>query len=420
MDKKNKKLANLILLIFAIGFFISYSFKDLFIGALISTCCMSALIGGLADWFGITAIFKKPLNINWPKFLFRTDIINKNRDRLVETIVETIEKDLLSKEKIKNKLASYNLAVIIARFIKSREGDEALIQAMDEMFKPDQKLSGNISDFIYSSFSNEVQKIKISELLYKMLLWCSGKGYDDILIDKIIDSAINLAKKESVTIFIGKLYVDALKNYEKDSINRKLTNKLILGYILDMSPNNAAYSIQREIVKTIGNMKNYNNKNRVLLKEKLNDYVLKLHNDGILINKIENHKKSFLTKNTFLKHTIEKILDDYFTENLYNNKDFIEKFKLKKKKLLLNFIRDRDKLIRIDNSIKEIIFKLIDDRYDYVGNLVRENLNKYNNEEIVKIMEQKISEDLQIIRINGSIVGGLVGLIIYLLTFWIR
>lgn len=420
MDKKNKKLANLILIIFAIGFFISYSFKDFFVGELISRCCMAALIGGLADWFGITAIFKKPFNINWPKFLFRTDIINKNRNRIIETIVETIEKDLLSKEKIKNKLSSYNIAGIIVRFIKSREGDEALIEAMDEIFNSKNESSKNISDFVYDSLSSGVQKIKISGLLYKMFLWCSHKGYDDILIDKMIDSAINIAKKENVTIFIEKLYTDALKNYEKDNINRKLTNKLILGHILDMSPNTAAYSIQKEIVKTLGNMKNYDDKNRMLLKEKLNNYALKLSSDTILIDKIENYKIMFLTQNVFLKHNLEKFLDDYFTENFYNNENFIKKFKSKKRKLMLNFIKDRDKINIIDKVIKDTMFKLIDDRYNYIGNLVRENLNKYNNEEIVKIMEEKLSEDLQIIRVNGSIVGGLVGLFIYLLTFWIR
>ncbi|AGK96744.1 DUF445 family protein [Clostridium pasteurianum] len=420
MDKKNKKLANLILLIFAVGFFISYAFEDYFVGALISRCCMAALIGGLADWFGITAIFKKPLNINWPKFLFRTDIINKNKDRIVDIIVGTVEKDLLNKEKIKNKLESYNLAGIIVRFIRSREGDEALIQAMDEIFDPKQKANKSISDFSYEFLSNTIEKINISQLLYRCLLWSSHRGYDDMLIDKIIDSAINLSKGKNVTVFIEKLYENALKTYEKNNINRKLTNKLILNYILDMSPNNAAYSIQKEIVKNLHDMKNYDNKNRKFIKEKLKEYALRLNNDASLIDKIENYKIEFLRENDFLKQTLEKFLDSYITENFYSNKDFIKKFKVKKRKLLLKLIRDRKKINSIDNTIKDTIYRIIDDKYNCIGTLIRENLNKYNNEEIVKIMEERLSEDLQIIRINGSIVGGLVGLFIFLLTFWIR
>ncbi|MFT8315814.1 MAG: DUF445 family protein [Clostridium sp.] len=420
MDKRNKKLANLILFIFAIVFFISYAFKDYFVGALISRCCMAALIGGLADWFGITAIFKKPFNINWPKFLFRTDIINKNRDRIVDTIADTVEKDLLNKEKIKNKLESYNIAGIITKFIRSREGDEALIEAMDEIFDPKHKANKSISDFSYKFLSNIIEKINISQLLYRFFLWSSHRGYDDMIIDKIIDSAVNLSKGENVTVFIENLYENALKTYEENNINRKLTNKLILNYILDMSPNNAAYSIQKEIIKNLNSMKNYDNKNRKFIKEKLKEYALRLNNDVGLIDKIENYKMEFLKENDFLRQALERFLDNYFTKNFYSNKDFIKQFKVKKRKLLLKFIRDRKKINSIDKIIKDTLYRLIDDKYNYIGTLVRENLNKYNNEEIVKIMEERLSEDLQIIRINGSIVGGLVGLFIFLLTFWIR
>ncbi|MDF2503640.1 DUF445 domain-containing protein [Clostridium sp.] len=420
MDKKNKRRANLILIIVAIGFLISYAFKDAFVWDLISRCCMAALIGGLADWFGITAIFKKPFNINWPKFLFRTDIINKNRDRIVDTIAETIENDLLNKDKLKNKLNSYNIAIIIAKFIKSRKGDEALIKALDEVFVPEHEASKTITDFAYKSLSNVALKIKISEILYNLCLWSSRKGYIDILIDKIIDFSINIVKKENVTIFIEKLYADALKNYEKENINRKITNKLVLGYILDMSPSSAAYSIQKKSIEILKNMKNQDNKNRILLKEKVEDYILRLHNDIVLINKIENYKVKFFTENSFLNQSLERFLQDYFTENFYNNKNYIKNFKAKKRKIVLNFIRDRDKMNSIDKSIKDTTFKLIDDKYDYIGKWIRENLNKYSNKEIVDTMEQKLSEDLQIIRINGSIVGGLVGAVIYLLTFWIK
>lgn len=374
---------------------------------------MAALIGGLADWFGITAIFKKPFNINWPEFLFRTDIINKNRDRIEETIVDTIEKELLNKEKIKHKLESYNLAGIIIRFIKSKECDEALIQVINELVISKDKINKDSSNLIYESVLNSLNNIKISPLLYKCLCWASVKGYDDIFIDKIINSALSISKKDNVTKFIKKLYKDALKTYEKDNINRRITNKLILNYAFDISPNSAAYNIQKEIVKTLDNMKNYDDENRIMLKKKLNNYILKFNNDIEFINGVENYKIEFLNKNNLLKEKLEKFFSN-------SEKVFIGDLKFKKRKLILKFIRDRKRIKEIDKLIKDILFKLIDDKYKYVGILARENFNKYNNEEIVKIMEHKLSEDLQIIRINGSIVGGLVGLFIFLLTFWIK
>lgn len=420
MHKKNRRLANLLLLIFAIGFLISYAFKDNFAAELISRCCMAALIGGLADWFGITAIFKKPFNMNWPEFLFRTDIINKNRNRIEETIIDTIEKELLSKEKIKDELKSYNLAGIIIRFIKSKEVDAALIKSIDEFFPYKDKIFKGENSLIYDFALNFLKNIKISPLLYKSFCWASIRGYDDIFIDKIIDSAVTISKKEDITEFLEKLYKDALKNYEKDNINRKITNKMILNYILDISPDSAAYSIQKKIVKTLNNMKSYDDKNRIILKDRLDTYILKFNNDTEFINRVENYKLEFLNKNNFLEEKINKILNDYIIENFYNNKYLIKSFKLQKRKLILKFLKDKEKVKEIDRTIKSILFNIIDDKYSYIGNLIRENLSKYNNEEIVKTMEHKLSEDLQIIRINGSIIGGLVGLFIFLLTFWIK
>lgn len=409
------------MLVFAFGFLISYAFKDNFFGDLISRCCMAALIGGLADWFGITAIFKKPFNIDFPSFLFRTDIINKNRDRIVDTIVDTIENDLLNKEKIKNRLESYNLAWIIVRFVKSKEGDKAIIQAMDEAFINRDEISQSVSSLIYNFSLNSAKSISVSELLYKFFNWCFHKKYDDILIDRIIESLIKISKKENTTEFIKKLYKESLDSYEKDNINRKITNRLVLNHILDISPKNAAYTIQKELIKILENMKDYDNENRMMLKEKLKDYVFKFHNDIEFINKIENYKIELLVKNSdYLQGKLKNFFHAYATENFYKREDLHKLIKSKKRKVILKLIRDKEKINKFDRIIKDKLFQIIDKKYDYVGKLVRENLNKYNNEEIVKIMEEKLSDDLQIIRINGSIVGGLIGIFIFLLTFWIK
>ena len=54
----------------------------------------------------------------------------------------------------------------------------------------------------------------------------------------------------------------------------------------------------------------------------------------------------------------------------------------------------------------------------YIGNLVREYLTGFTNDKLVTFIEERAGEDLQMIRINGSVVGGLVGMLIFILTFW--
>lgn len=49
-----------------------------------------------------------------------------------------------------------------------------------------------------------------------------------------------------------------------------------------------------------------------------------------------------------------------------------------------------------------------------------EKLNNLSNEELVDLVESRVGEDLQMIRINGSVVGAMVGILLYLITFTVE
>ena len=56
--------------------------------------------------------------------------------------------------------------------------------------------------------------------------------------------------------------------------------------------------------------------------------------------------------------------------------------------------------------------RLVDKYHHEVGNVVRENLLKLNDQELVMQIKEKVGDDLQYIRLNGAVVGGLVGILI--------
>ncbi|MBR0103790.1 MAG: DUF445 family protein, partial [Selenomonadaceae bacterium] len=66
-----------------------------FILGLLNHGFLAATIGGMADWFGVTALFRKPLGIG-----FHTEILRRNRGRIMEAIVEFVGTDLLSTKNI--------------------------------------------------------------------------------------------------------------------------------------------------------------------------------------------------------------------------------------------------------------------------------------------------------------------------------
>ena len=95
----NKNKATFILGAVSIGFFISYPFKHTLIGGLLAGGFGAAMIGGLADWFAVSALFRRPLGIP-----FRTAIIPRNREKIFQALVYMVENQILMKENIKSKL----------------------------------------------------------------------------------------------------------------------------------------------------------------------------------------------------------------------------------------------------------------------------------------------------------------------------
>jgi len=413
-------MANIILMIFGIVFLFSYAFKESFIGGLISGCSATALIGGLADWFGITAIFKKPMNINWPSAIFRTNIINKNRDKFIDTIVDAVENDLLNKEKLKAKIDSYKLSIVLIIFLKSKSGDKICGKALDEFSSMALAEKDRISIYTSDVILSVLSEFKINSFLYGVCKWADINGYQDKAIDKIIPVLIkDISSKDSFEL-VQKIYNDSMKSYEKKSTGRKIVNKFLLGNVLGISSDNASKIIQDKLINLLNNMLNKNDKNRIRLKEKMAKYVDKLKYDKALIDKIENFKNTTLLQNEGLKEKIKNIITYYIENNISGVDGLFKNVKFEKRIILSKLLENKEKVKKMDESVKKLIFKEIDEKHGEIGKLVKNNLDKYNNDEITNLLKDKVEDDLQIIRINGSVVGGMVGIITYLLTFWIR
>jgi uncharacterized membrane-anchored protein YjiN (DUF445 family) len=94
-----------------------------------------------------------------------------------------------------------------------------------------------------------------------------------------------------------------------------------------------------------------------------------------------------------------------YIEGIINN--FVDKFKNSPKQQAA-----------VDRYVKTALTRLLDENHAVIGQLVRQKLDSIPTETLVEMLEDRAGNDLQIIRINGSVVGGLAGAAIYLITFW--
>ena len=89
--RPHTQIANYILGIAVVALLLAYPVRTLFWGGMITHVAGAALIGGLADWYAVTALFRKPLGIS-----FKTALIPNSKERIAEMARHMVEKEILT------------------------------------------------------------------------------------------------------------------------------------------------------------------------------------------------------------------------------------------------------------------------------------------------------------------------------------
>ncbi|WP_139194449.1 DUF445 family protein, partial [Bacillus sp. MUM 13] len=107
MSLQSKYLAGISLAVMGAGFIATIPAEGSLIGRIAQSGFEAGLVGGLADWFAVTALFRRPFGLPIP----HTALLPKNRKTIISKLISLIENDWLTKESIINKLSGISLTV---------------------------------------------------------------------------------------------------------------------------------------------------------------------------------------------------------------------------------------------------------------------------------------------------------------------
>lgn len=415
--KKNNNKATVILLIFFAGLVISYPFRHSFWGGLALSLCTASTIGGLADWFAVEAIFRKPLGIKWPESIFRTEIIPQNREKIFQGIIDIIENKLLTKENIRKQLENMDFASMLTEHFKkdgeiTRLSDLASdVIADTNMENYEERFTSHavkISEKVYS----EINFGKVSAVIIERI---KEKNSIDRVIDFLFDDVIKtFALRREVYAFITRFVAEVIKEYEDGSAGRKFTNFIVMSFIAKMKPEDVSEKIISALLKEIEEIHQENHPIRLKVENAIYYFQHKLENGDINLKGIESITDGS-SEGAMFGRLIEELysgLCSYITG---------KEVRVQIDKVLnagLDYLKANDGIKnRINDFIRNEAGEQIDRYHHFISDIAKEKLSKYTNEEYVAMIEKTVGNDLQMIRINGSIVGGLVGAFIYILTF---
>ena len=112
MERQAKHIAGISLAAMGTGFIATLPFQHTGIGQVLQGGFEAGLVGGLADWFAVTALFRHPMGIPIP----HTALLPKNRERVIQALVNTLENDWLNKQSIEKEIASMCLSCKVLEF----------------------------------------------------------------------------------------------------------------------------------------------------------------------------------------------------------------------------------------------------------------------------------------------------------------
>ena len=406
--KKSKHLAVISLAIMGVGFVATMPFGDSIWGRLLQGGFEAGLVGGLADWFAVTALFRHPLGIPIP----HTALLPKNRQRITRGLVSTLENDWLSKESIQEKVKriafTKRLLPIVRKGVHSetiqQKGTALLVDAINRVD------TEKVVPIIEKELKSSLSAIELKPIVHSIVGEVVKNQYDEKALDVLLNKGESWIKKEETQYQLGSIAKNALDNIELDGILQfalksfqSMINEEKLGSIL-----------QNLLLSITGRLRNEDDEYRLALVNGIRKELQGLEQNEELLEKLEAWKQKSINELNVTNKLTEivgkmKAKVTAFIES----PEFMKSYAVPYVESWLNALeKDAQRQGAIDTAIQKQIMSFVEENHSKIGQLVQENLDKLDDETLVDMMENNVGKDLQWIRVNGALCGFLIGIVL--------
>lgn len=388
-----------------IGFIATIPFQGSFWVNLLQGGFEAGLVGGLADWFAVTALFRHPLGLPIP----HTSLLANNRKRMTNGLVSTIKNDWLSKESIQGKVKQVHFSDKLVTRIEQEIHTEPFRNGLIKMIK---EIICNIdvekiSPFVKKQITSALSKIDMSKFLQLLSTQLLKEQFDQRVLDHILKKAETWLKQEQTSQRLGTVSMNLLNKIELDGILQFALNSI--KNIL--SEEKLGNIVKKLLLSGIHSLQDSNDQNRAALILYIRKEIQGINENSELLEGIEKWKNQLLenwepdeTITNMLIHIQKNVLE------LIETQSFMDIYLIPLINHTLGKIKERN--TNIDNWIQNQIVNLIENNHSQIGNLVQENLDKLDDETLIDMMENNIGKDLQWIRVNGAVCGFIIGIIL--------
>lgn len=356
----------------------------------------AGMVGAIADWFAVVALFRHPLGIPIP----HTAIIPKRKNEIGENLARFVADHFLHPDVVRAKLESANLASKTAMWLKSPAGHE---RVLDLALRVIQWVLGamheeRVRHFIGRIGNRQLAGINLAPLLGRTLDWLvQDERHQEVLTQSLRYALVLLHDNRDV--IRGNVQRESpwwIPGFVDDKIVVQMLDR-IETLLLEMSldPDHAMRgNFNRWILRWAGDLQSdpgYRDwgeqiKQSMLDNGDLQDYLYRLWTD--LVNGIEADLEN---PDSQLRAQLGELLSGLSDE----------------------LEQDQDMQAWVNRWLVDSAVSVVDENRHSIASLISDTVRSWDAIDTSQRIEQAIGRDLQFIRINGTLVGGLVGLAIH-------
>lgn len=364
---------------------------------MIRSSAEAGIVGGLVDWFAVVAIFRHPLGIPIPY----TAVIRKGKDRLADGIyafiIDNFSDPNRASKYVKDSQPSRHFSYWLSQPKNADAAANIIVNSVRSLLPP--KRNRRVRFFLATALVAELKRQNIAPLLGRILDHVYRRRDHHKILDFFISSA--------------EQYIEA----NPQMINEKIS-KRSPWFLFGLLDEVIAENVEQGLLDKLKELRKPDDEIRQKFDLWLESKIEELKQGRFEAKTLMTIWRE-LVSNEDMRSLIEGVWDDIRSEVL--DYDGINAWKLKQK--LSNFLQRLGKLLNedpelqreIDARLANVAMGIAGDVVDGAGKYIGSAIRSWRANDVADKLEAAVGKELQYIRINGTVLGCLVGL----LLFWL-
>lgn len=361
----------------------------------------AGMVGALADWFAVVALFRHPLGLP----IWHTAVIPSSKDKIAENLARFVQEHFLGPEQIVGRLGGLRVASRFAGWLADRDhaalvagkvadGLPVLLDKLDDR---------HMRTFLRESVLSLSDKVPAAPLAGQLVEMLMDSGQHEMLLEEVL--------------VLSKRLLDENEDLVADRIGAelgKVPDLLGLKGVLVRTVAGRIVQNLQDGADQIAGDKSHPFRRR--FHDKLDEIARNLRESPEWYAKAEELKQAVLT-NPALTGSLDALWSGVKEElgarlgsdasPLRNSlADFVQEAGLRLQE-------DAEFQEKLDGWIRDGVESLVRNHGHEIGGLIRDTVRRWDGAELSAKLEAQVGSDLQFIRINGTLVGGLVGLALH-------